>query len=107
MIIKNLLFAGIALSVTLSLTSGIEAQTKKTTSVKRPVAGQKGSLAVDAGLVFKNGDVKPVARVLFRLLDEDFEKILQGSSLAPQAEGKMSLIEYYAGMTGYGRSQGL
>jgi hypothetical protein len=54
---------------------------KKTATPKKPVAVQKGNLSIEAGLVFKNGDVKPVARVEFHLLDADLESIIRDSGL--------------------------
>lgn len=38
------------------------------------------SLSIDAALVFKSGDVKPVARTEFTLLDRDLESILKDSN---------------------------
>lgn len=46
---------------------------------------QEAVLSVEAALVFKSGDVKPVARTEFFLLDKNFETILQES-------GYMALI---------------
>jgi hypothetical protein len=45
----------------------------------KPVAEQKtasNSLSFETGVVFKSGDVKPVARATFYLLDESLEKLL-------------------------------
>ena len=46
---------------------------------------QEAVLSVEAALVFKSGDVKPVARTEFFLLDKNFETVLQES-------GYMTLI---------------
>lgn len=40
---------------------------------------QENVLSVEAALVFKSGDVKPVARTEFHLLDKSLDKILQES----------------------------
>ncbi|MDX6402963.1 MAG: hypothetical protein QOH70_418 [Blastocatellia bacterium] len=45
-------------------------------------SGLKNStLSFEAGLVYQSGDVKPVARVTFYLLDDDLGKILKGAGL--------------------------
>lgn len=48
------------------------------TTVKAPATGpvKKGSVDVEAGLVFNSGDVKPVGRATFYLLTEDPSKII-------------------------------
>ncbi len=43
-------------------------------------AKQETVLSVEAALIFNSGDVKPVARTEFLLLDKDFETILQESN---------------------------
>jgi hypothetical protein len=45
---------------------------------------QEGSLSIEAALVFKSGDVKPVARTEFFLLNKDFDAILQESNFASE-----------------------
>jgi hypothetical protein len=42
-------------------------------------------LSIEAGLVFKSGDIKPVARTEFHLLDESLSKILRDAGLQPRA----------------------
>jgi hypothetical protein len=50
----------------------------------KPTGGRKNAtLSFEAGLVFKSGDVKPVARTDFFLLDEDLGKILKDAGLQP------------------------
>lgn len=44
---------------------------------------QKGSLSIEAGLVFQSGDVKPVARTTFYLLDADLAQILREAGITP------------------------
>jgi hypothetical protein len=61
-------------------------QTAKSAAVGR----QNADLSFDTGLVFKSGDVKPVARATFYLLDDDLENILRSSGF--QAEGGSSLL---------------
>ena len=53
----------------------------KTSASVKTSASQTGNLAVEAGLVFQNGDVKPAARVTFNLLDDDLETILKNSGI--------------------------
>ena len=45
------------------------------------VAPQSGALSLEAALVFRSGDVKPVARTVFYLLDDDLAKILRSAGL--------------------------
>jgi hypothetical protein len=45
---------------------------------------QETVLSVEAALVFKSGDVKPVARTEFLLLDKDFETILKESDFTSE-----------------------
>lgn len=47
----------------------------------------KGELSIEAGLVYKSGDVKPVARNEFYLLDGDAEQILQQANI--ERKGKL------------------
>lgn len=41
----------------------------------------QGNLSVEAGLVYKSNDVKPVARTEFYLLDDDLETILKNAKI--------------------------
>lgn len=57
-----------------------EAQAANASNVPR--SGRKNSnLSFEVGLVFKSGDVKPVARATFYLLDDDLAKILKEAGL--------------------------
>jgi len=40
-------------------------------------------LSLEAGLVFRSGDIKPVARTTFYLLDDNLAKILREAGLQP------------------------
>jgi hypothetical protein len=53
-------------------------------SAPAPPVKQTGVLALEAGLVYKSGDVKPVARTEFHLLDQDLVKILQDAGVTPK-----------------------
>lgn len=57
---------------------------------------QQATVSIEAALVFKSGDVKPVARTEFMLLDKNFETILQESDftseLPEDLKGKISKI---------------
>jgi hypothetical protein len=46
-----------------------------------------GALSIEAGLVFESGDVKPVARTQFYLLDEDLRVILKPFGETPGTLG--------------------
>ena len=59
-----------------------EPEEASATTVARP-GRNNSTLSLEAGLVFKSGDVKPVARVTFYLLDDDRAKILEGAGLQP------------------------
>lgn len=55
----------------------------------RPKGGRPNSnLSFETGLVFKSGDVKPIARTTFYLIDDDLARILRAAGLhAPQEYG--------------------
>ncbi len=79
--IRNLLIVSFALFVSLSLSGGVNAQKKKVITTKKTTVSAKGNLSVEAGLVFNSGDVKPVARVNFYLLDDNLETILSNAGI--------------------------
>src|ERR1041384_2887815 len=81
--------------ILLSATIITQAQkSKKTSTVKKSTAtSQKGTLSIEAGLVYKNGDVKPVARVEFYLLDTDLKTILSEAKITPR-EGLDSITTF-------------
>jgi hypothetical protein len=60
----------------------------------------QSTLSIEAGLVYKSGDVKPVPRSEFYLLDDDAEKILKEAKI--EKKGKLrnwkevSLLNAYA-----------
>jgi hypothetical protein len=64
------------ITLTLSLTAYAQ-KGKKATVAKKSVIASKGTLSIEAGIIFKNGDVKPVARTDFYLLDDDLETIIK------------------------------
>lgn len=51
-------------------------------------AKENGVLSLEAGLVYRSGDVKPVARTEFHLLDQDLVKILEDAGVKPK-EGSL------------------
>jgi hypothetical protein len=56
-----------------------------------PPAGEgtatgQAQLSLEAGLVFRSGDTKPVARVTFHLLDNELGKILADAGLQPDPD---------------------
>lgn len=91
------LFTFFSLIISLSLTSAVIAQKKKVVTTKKTATTAKGNLAVVAGLVFKLGDVKPVARTDFYLLDQDLEKIMTDAGFEPR---KTNPIGSVGGLTG-------
>jgi hypothetical protein len=58
------------------------------------------ALSFDTGLVFRSGDVKPLARSTFYLLDDDLENVLRNAGFLP--ETGLSLLNSL-GMAYYGR----
>jgi hypothetical protein len=60
----------------------------------------QSTLSIEAGLVYKSGDVKPVARSEFYLLDDDAEKILTDAKIEKKGRLKnwkeMAFINSYA-----------
>ncbi len=75
--VKKLLITLIALIIALSLAIISNAQKRKVQTTKKTFVSQKGNLSIEVGLVFTTGDVKPVARVEFYLLDTNAEDILK------------------------------
>jgi hypothetical protein len=57
-------------------------------------------LSFETGLVFKSGDVKPLARSTFYLLDDNLENILRNAGFQPESD--LSLLNSL-GMAYYGR----
>jgi len=51
---------------------------------------QNSTLSLQAGLVFRSGDVKPIARTTFYLLDDDLAKILREAGVQPPARSSSS-----------------
>jgi len=93
--IKNFLIVSFVLFISLSLTVEVNAQKKRVSTTKKTV-GARGTLSVEAGLIFKSGDVKPVARVEFHLLDADLKDILSGANLKPEIRTNLDLITTFA-----------
>jgi hypothetical protein len=50
----------------------------------RPTGPITSILSLEAGLVFQSGDIKPVARTEFHLLDESLTKILRDAGVQPR-----------------------
>jgi hypothetical protein len=57
----------------------------QTTPVNRVTSRRTATLSLEAGLVFKSGDIRPVARTEFHLLDESLAKILRDAGVQPRA----------------------
>jgi hypothetical protein len=60
----------------------------------------QSTLSIEAGLVYKTGDVKPVARTELHLLDDDAEKILKEAKVEKKGRLKkwkeVSFLDSYA-----------
>jgi hypothetical protein len=65
----------ILLLVLLLFALGAQAQTKSRTKTIRPTLAT--TLSIEAAVIYESGDVKPVARTQFILLDEDLNTILK------------------------------
>src|SRR5207237_730142 len=72
---KNLLLILIAVIIAVVLPIESNAQKRKAKITKSSI-NQKGNLNIEAGIVFNSGDVKPVARAEFYLLDKDADEII-------------------------------
>lgn len=71
----------------------------------RPASSRTTILSLEAGLVFQSGDIKPVARTEFHLLDESLSKILRDAGVQPRSGGDNSdhdIIFSYGLATKYG-----
>lgn len=63
----------------------------------QPTPVAQGELSIEAGLVYKSGDVKPVARNQFYLLDGDAEQILKQANIERQGKlGNPNLTNFDA-----------
>ena len=105
--LKNLFLSFFILAVSLSLTSVVNAQKKKVTTTKKTSVGAKGSLSVEAGLIYKSGDVKPVARVEFYLLDDDLENILKEAGVKDSTLSGIPRVKNFAFLHSLNRSYGV
>ncbi len=70
-------------------TRGRSPQPKPTATPTPAPTPTIGSLSVEAGLIYESGDVKPVARTTFILLDEDLRIILKPFGETPGTLGSM------------------
>lgn len=89
-------YVSVSVLVFLSIFATSEAygqKAKPRTTAKAP-ASQKGTLNIEAGLVFKNGDVKPVARTDFFLISEPLDSVLSNAGLKKEVKegGRTRLV---------------
>lgn len=80
----------------MSLAIRTNAQKRKVSTTKKTAVSAKGSLSVEAGLIFNSGDVKPVARVQFYLLDMDLKDILSQAEVKPDDKLDLDLLTTFA-----------
>jgi hypothetical protein len=71
----------------------------KPTPTPQPTSG---TVALQAGIVYKQGGPQPVARVKFSLLDQSLESILQQANFSYRRASNLSLIDQYAFAVRYG-----
>ena len=64
-----------------------------TVSAPQPAAPQTGTLALEAGIIYKMGGNQPVARTEFMLLDKSLEAILTEAGMDP---GRTGILSNYA-----------
>ncbi len=64
----------------------------------RPTVPTESRLSIEAALVYNSGDVKPLARVTFFLLDDEIVSILQQAKLAQadRSEAKFTVLRLLA-----------
>lgn len=80
----------------------------ETTTSSRPKGRANGIVLIETGLVFKSGDVKPLARTEFHLLDDSLANILRNAGLKPvkdygsEDESDRSYVSSFAFATKYG-----
>jgi hypothetical protein len=89
--IKVIVFSLLVL-ICVSLSTVAQTQRRSTIAIART-----GNLNLEAGLVFKNGDVKPVARVEFLLLRNHPEDLIRTRKLHPIYESDVSQHKLYSG----------
>lgn len=101
--------AGNRLSIKLNQVARIEFVASGVATTTQPTPVPSSTLSIEAGLVFRSGDTKPVSRATFHLLDEDAAKILSVAGLKPDDEQLriskdigQALIDTYAISARYG-----
>lgn len=61
------------------------------TETQLPTPKKEGVVSIEAGLVFQSGDIKPVARTMFYLLDESAVKLMRQSGVKSSDGGKSDI----------------
>ena len=77
----------------------------KSSTSETPASTKNSILSLEAGLVFKSGDIKPVARTEFHLLDKSLAEILREAGVQPssgQDNSDRSIIFAYGLAAKYG-----
>jgi hypothetical protein len=82
--------------LTVSFCSTLSAQTRRRPSprAEKPAEAKRveqSSLSIEAGLIYKSGDVKPVARTTFYLLDKGLGEILSEAGLKASDSTRLNL----------------
>jgi hypothetical protein len=72
----KILIAVITVIITLSAAAVSNAQKRKVPKAKKAAVSQKGNLSIEAGIIFDSGQVNPVARAGFYLLNADAEEVI-------------------------------
>ncbi|MBA3240461.1 MAG: hypothetical protein H0T60_04465 [Acidobacteria bacterium] len=97
---KVLIATALFLCVT-NLSCQQKSQTPPSSNSNQPAPSKlQSTLSIEAGLVYKSGDAKPVPRTEFYLLDDDAEKILNDAKIERKGRLKnlkdFSLLHSYA-----------
>ena len=79
----------------------IKPQTAK--SLPAPPAPTTGSVSIEAGLIFQSGDVKPVARTTFYLMDADLREVLKPFGGTPGS--LRSQLDFLRAFSGYPKAK--
>jgi hypothetical protein len=104
---KSILIAALAVIIALSAATVSNAQKRKVPKAKKAAVSQKGNLSIEAGIIFDSGQVNPVARAGFFLLNADAEEVIQRSSNGQTALKDLTLDITFPGLKSGGVSRAM
>lgn len=96
-----IVIAVVLLLLSPSSVANAQKKARQRSSAARPASSnptgsrQTGVLSIETGVVVKSGEVRPIARTQFRLLDDSLENILRDAGIT-RIEGASSLIQNLA-----------